>query len=147
MWERWGSPDPADFPSLTHALLVAMTSGLIHGARAVLESAPDLLPDFLAAQLVGLQFDDPLNAPDPAVGFRSPTDVATHPALGDLYLGDLLTGQGASFPETYTRLFSCEASGPATSTRRRARPRVRPGRSRRGSPSSTPRRMPASDSA
>jgi hypothetical protein len=111
MWERWGSPDPADFPTLTDALLVAMTSGLIHGARAVLESAPDLLPDFLAAQLTGLHFDDPLNAPDPAVGFRSPTDVAAHAGLGDLYLSNLLALQGASFPETYARLFSCEAAG------------------------------------
>ena len=111
MWERWGSPDPADFPTQTDALLVAMTSGLIHGARAVLESAPALLPDFLAAQLTGLHFDDPLNAPGPLVGFRSPTDVATHAGLGDLYLSDLLTLQGASFPETYARLFSCEAAG------------------------------------
>jgi hypothetical protein len=111
MWERWGSPDPADFPTHTDALLVAMTSGLIHGARAVLESAPDLLPDFVAAQIVGFHFDDPLNAPDPAVAFRGPSDVAAQPGLGDLYLTDLLRQQGASFPATYARLFACEAAG------------------------------------
>ena len=111
MWERWGSPDPADFGSLTDALLVAMTSGLIHGARAVLETLPDLLPDIIAAQVVGFQFNDPLNAPDPAVGFRSPGDTATHAGLGDLYLTDLLAGQSGSFRDTYTRLLSCEAAG------------------------------------
>jgi hypothetical protein len=111
MWERWGSPDLGDFGSLTDALLVAMTSGLIHGARGVLETLPDLLPDAIAAQVVGFQFNDPLNAPDPAVGFRSPGDTATHAGLGDLYLTDLLAGQSGAFHDTYTRLLSCEAAG------------------------------------
>src|SRR5262245_19130735 len=35
MWERWGSPDLLDFTDLPQSLLIAMTSGLIHGARGV----------------------------------------------------------------------------------------------------------------
>jgi hypothetical protein len=111
MWERWGSPDLADFPTPTDALLVSMVSGLIHGARALLETVPDLVGDFVAAQLVGAHFDDPLNAPGPPVGFRGPADTVPHAGLGDLYLTDLIAMGGAGFPETYTRLFSCSAAG------------------------------------
>ena len=109
MWERWGSPDVADFPSLTRALLVAMTSGLIHGARAVLE---DLPPEAVA--LLGTteyHFDDPLNAPDPRVAFRGPADLIPQAGVGDLYLTDLIAQEGAGFPAEYDRLFSCEAAG------------------------------------
>src|SRR5262249_16855979 len=100
MWERWGSPDRADFPSMTEALMVAITSGLIHGARAVLED-PNLLTQvpfgsFVAAQLITFDFDDPLNAPGPEIGFRSPGDAVPHAGLGDLYLNNLLVQQGAS---------------------------------------------------
>jgi hypothetical protein len=109
MWERWGSPDLADFPSLTRALLVAMTSGLIHGARAVLEDLPTE-----AVALLGTteyHFDDPLNAPAPAVGFRGPSDLLPQAGVGDLYLTNLIAQQGASFPAEFDRLFSCEAAG------------------------------------
>jgi hypothetical protein len=109
MWERWGSPDAADFPSPTRALLVAMTSGLIHGARAVLEDLPAE-----AVALLGTteyHFDDPLNAPAPAVGFRAPGDLAPQAGVGDLYLTDLIAQGGASFPAAFNRLFSCEAAG------------------------------------
>jgi hypothetical protein len=112
MWERWGSPDLADFPTETDALLVAMTSGLIHGARAVLEALPETHPEI--EQFLGLSqfhFDDPLNAPHPEVGFRGPADAVPHPGVGDLYLNDLLAQQGASFPDEFHRLFSCEAAG------------------------------------
>lgn len=110
MWERWGSPDLADFPSRTHALLVAMTSGLIHGARAVLEELA-LDPAFAALGLIGFHFDDPLNAPHPDVQWLVPGDPLPHPGLGDLYLIDLIALQGQGFPDQYRRLLSCGAAG------------------------------------
>jgi hypothetical protein len=109
MWERWGSPDLADFPTLTDALLVAMTAGLIHGARAVLED----LPAAVAAPLGTSEyhFDDPLNAPNAAVVFLGPSETVPHPGVGDLYLTNLIAQQGAGFPDEFARLFSCEAAG------------------------------------
>jgi len=103
MWERWGSPDLLDFNDLPRALLVAMSSGLIHGARAVLQGAADW---------VHFEINDPLCAPAPAVTFITPLDVTPTPAhgLGDLYLADLLDGNGAHFPKQYLQLFSCTVS-------------------------------------
>ena len=40
LWQRWGSPNIADFAAGPQALAVAAFSGLIHGARAVLQPDP-----------------------------------------------------------------------------------------------------------
>lgn len=103
MWERWGSPDLIDFTDLPHALLVAMSSGLIHGARGVLQHA---------AGWANFDVNDPLCAPAPAVAFVSPLDAVPTPAhgLGDLYLSSLLDQNGAAFPKQYLQLFSCTVS-------------------------------------
>ena len=100
MWERWGSPDLIDFTDHPHALLVAMTSGLIHGARGVLQED---------ARFVGTDVNDALCAPGPRVGFSTAATTAA-PALGDLFLDALLAGDGADFPEQFAQLFSCAAS-------------------------------------
>src|SRR5262249_33723460 len=100
MWERWGSPDLIDFTDYPHALLVGMTAGLIHGARAVLQDK---------AGFVGFDVNDALCAPGPAVTFADPAATSV-PALGDLYLGSLLANDGAAFPEQYQQLFSCAAA-------------------------------------
>ncbi len=120
MWERWGSPDLTDFPSMTTALLVAMTSGLIHGARAVLEEIPISHPDIAAALAAGgidltqYEWNDPMCAPHPDVGWIGPLAATPRPAFGDLFLADatdFLTAAGGAFPEQYRGLFSCAASG------------------------------------
>ena len=100
MWERWGSPDLIDFTDYPHALLVAMTSGMIHGARAVLQDK---------AGFVGFDVNDALCAPGPKVGFSAANTTAA-PALGDLFLDALFAGDGTNFPEQFDQLFSCTAS-------------------------------------
>jgi hypothetical protein len=98
MWERWGSPNLADYSGLPQALLVAMTSGLIHGARGVLQDA---------LGFANYDVNDPLCAPAPSVTFTSALDPTPAKGLGDLYLDQLLTGNGANFPKQYLQLFSC----------------------------------------
>jgi hypothetical protein len=98
MWERWGSPDLIDFTDLPQSLLIAMTSGLIHGARGVLQG-----------KLPG-DVNDPLCAPGPLVRFVPGPIAAPVVGLGDLYLGQLLDHAGAAFPAQYFQLFSCAAT-------------------------------------
>jgi hypothetical protein len=101
MWERWGSPDLIDFTDLQQSLLIAMTSGLIHGARGVLQ-------DVLG--FAGFDVNDPLCAPGPLVRFV-PGPISTPVVgLGDLFLGQLLDQAGAAFPAQYFQLFSCAAT-------------------------------------
>jgi WD40 repeat protein len=101
MWERWGSPDLADFTDLQQALLIAMTSGLIHGARGVLQ-------DVLG--FAGFDVNDPLCAPGTLIRFIPGPITATVAGLGDLYLDQLLNQSGAAFPSQYLQLFSCAAT-------------------------------------
>lgn len=113
MWERWGSPDLADFPTVSDALLVAMTSGLVHGAKAVLEGLPVSHPDIFAAlaaagvDVTQYTWADPLCAPHPEVRWVGPGQATPAAGAGDLFLNELLTGQGADFPAQYRQLFSC----------------------------------------
>src|SRR5262249_34592503 len=117
MWERWGSPDLADFTGISQALLVAMTSGLIHGAKAVIEDIPVSHPDSAAAlatagyDVTQYTWDDPLCAPTPDVTWVGPGRPTPVPGAGDLFLTNLIAGQGASFPDQYQGLFSCGAAG------------------------------------
>jgi len=121
MWERWGSPDLGDFPDDTTAIMVAITSGLIHGARAVLEDLPHSHPDISAAlavagfDLTQYDFDDQMCAPHPDVQWVGPLDPTPQPGFGDLYLPDatgFLSAQGgATFSEQHRGLFSCAVAG------------------------------------
>src|SRR5262249_41834300 len=101
MWERWGSPDLIDFTDLPQALLIAMTSGLIHGARGVLQDA---------IGFAGFDVNDPLCAPGSHVRFIPGPITATVAGLGDLYLAQLLDQAGAAFPAQFLQLFSCAAT-------------------------------------
>jgi hypothetical protein len=97
MWQRWGSPDLADFASHADALLVAMTSGLIHGARGVLQLTPLI------------DVNDPLCAPNADVQWVGPQHPTPQPGVGDLYFNDLLTS--GNFPAQRDQLFSCAVNG------------------------------------
>jgi hypothetical protein len=104
MWERWGSPDPAAFPDPIVAIAVALASGLIHGARGVLE-------EYVSNPLVPFRdVPDALCAPAPGVQWRIPGMPAPAPGLGDLYYPHL-TDPAEPFGLQATRLFSCAAAG------------------------------------
>jgi hypothetical protein len=104
MWERWGSPDPAAFPDPVAAIAVAMASGLIHGARGVLEH-------YISSPLSPFRdVPDALCAPAPGVQWRAPGMLAPALGLGDLYY-PRLTDPSEPFGEQAARLFSCAAAG------------------------------------
>jgi hypothetical protein len=107
MWQRWGSPELVDFPSTTgdqrdRAVLVALASGLLHGARGVLQKAPEW---------TGYDVNDALCAPHPEVEFLTPGGER-YPAMGDDYL-ELLPplGTGSTYTPQSERLLSCAVSG------------------------------------
>ena len=102
MWERWGSPELAGFTGATteeqreRAVLVALVSGLIHGARGVLQRLPEW---------TSFDVNDAMCAPHDAVRFVLP-DATMGAAVGDDYLPLL-----ASRTVQSERLFSCSISG------------------------------------
>jgi hypothetical protein len=105
-WQRWGSPELTDFPGAdpveqhARAVLVALASGLIHGARGVLQKIP---------AWTGFDVDDALCAPSDDVRFVLGGE-ASH-GLGDDYLAQLLPAQAgdaapAAFAQQHDRLFA-----------------------------------------
>jgi hypothetical protein len=107
MWQRWGSPELSDFPSTgddqrDRAVLIALASGLLHGARGVLQRLP---------AWTSYDVNDALCAPHPSVEFVTPSGER-YPAIGDDYL-DLLPplGSGSTYTPQSERLFSCAVSG------------------------------------
>ena len=84
MWERWGGPeyDATKFPfGLNSAQVVAMFSGLIHGAKVILEEAsPDLLG----------KWDDPLCGPHSSSRYIDPKTSDKEKGSGDLFVGSHL---------------------------------------------------------
>lgn len=107
MWQRWGSPELVDFPSTTgdqrdRAVLVALASGLLHGARGVLQKAPEW---------TSYDVNDALCAPHPAVELVTPGGERM-PAIGDDYLEQLPPfGTGSTYAPQSERLLSCAVSG------------------------------------
>ncbi|MFZ5471980.1 MAG: hypothetical protein ACOZIN_21335, partial [Myxococcota bacterium] len=107
MWQRWGSPNLTDFPGSgddqrDRAVLVALTAGLIHGARGVLQRLP---------AWTSYDVNDAMCAPHADVEYVAPGG-GTHAAIGDDYLRELPPfGTSSSLSEQSTRLFSCAASG------------------------------------
>jgi hypothetical protein len=107
MWQRWGSPELNDFPSngqdpRDRAVLIALASGLLHGARGVLQRLP---------QWTSYDVNDALCAPHDAVSFVTPGGER-HPAIGDDYLHLLPPlGSGSTYSPQSERLFSCAVSG------------------------------------
>jgi hypothetical protein len=107
MWQRWGSPELTDFPSAgqdprDRAVLIALASGLLHGARGVLQRLP---------QWTSYDVNDALCAPHDSVEFVTPGGER-HPAIGDDYL-ELLPplGSGSRYTPQSERLFSCAVAG------------------------------------
>ena len=107
MWQRWGSPELSDFPSggqdpRDRAVLIALASGLLHGARGVLQRLP---------QWTSYDVNDALCAPHSSVEFVTPGGER-YPAIGDDYL-ELLppVGTGTTYSQQSERLFSCAVSG------------------------------------
>lgn len=99
MWERWGSPDPSEYGNVHEAVMVGLTSGLIHGARGSL----------LFAEVGPLsEVNDPLCAPHPEVRWVSGTGHGPFAGLGDLYAGTLSTAPEVA--RQRTSLFDCAVS-------------------------------------
>lgn len=109
MWVRWGSPDLEDFEDdagqvdRSRAVLVAMSTGMIHGARGVLQDLADDIPFW--APYAGLDVNDALCAPRDGVDWRDGRDLVTRPGLGDDYLLSLQP-QG-DFADQHEQLYSC----------------------------------------
>jgi hypothetical protein len=105
MWQRWGSSNLTDFPGDTtddkrdHAVLVALASGFIHGARGVLQALPGWTT---------LDVNDAMCAPWSDVQFISGSaDGGTGApinAVGDDYLTQLTDAQTQ-------RMYDCATSG------------------------------------
>lgn len=123
MWERWGSPDINDFPGADAeerreaAVVAALTSGLIHGSKSVLDAR--------LAPITGYVYDDALCAPvvpsrytaslsEPILRTFAPPQyidglgAGPVPAVGDLFLGRLTRTQ---YRGQYDALYACAASG------------------------------------
>ncbi|MGH0036517.1 MAG: hypothetical protein ACQGVK_15935 [Myxococcota bacterium] len=104
MWERWGSPDLADFATPVDGILVAMTTGILHGARSVLaEKAPFTEGVFTE------EVNDAMCAAAPEVRWRRPFELESHAGIGDLYLHDLLGDPAHA--EQADRMFACAVDG------------------------------------
>ncbi len=104
-WQRWGSPNLADFPSedqRDRAVLVALTAGLIHGSRGVLQKLPEW---------TSYDVDDALCAPNASVQLKR-DDGTLIRAIGDDYLSTLPPfGPPGDHDAQSERLMSCAASG------------------------------------
>lgn len=100
MWQRWGSANLSDFPGATldekrdRAVLVALVSGFIHGARGVLQQLPGWTT---------FDVNDAMCAPWPDVRFAM-TDGTIAPAVGDDYLASMYPIQEKTF-------YDCATSG------------------------------------
>lgn len=100
MWQRWGSSNLDEFPGATteekrdRAVLTALVSGFIHGARGVLQALPSWTT---------YDVNDALCAPWDDVRFVAKDGLVTQ-AVGDLYLAQMTAPQRQRF-------FDCATSG------------------------------------
>ena len=116
MWERWGGPNVSDFGGGQHwrerAMLVAMSAGLIHGARALLQDKVGPGGDALDPLCAPLDpADHPMLFDDAWATYPPPSyiygaDGGRYEAVGDLYLEDLRSTYGVQ----YGRLIDCAGS-------------------------------------
>lgn len=108
MWERWGSSNLADFPGDTiddkrdRAVLVALVSGLFHGARGVLQ----LLPSW-----TGYDVDDALCASWDGVKFTTTSGTTTNGVGDDFLTSWPVPGRDASYSGQASLFDSCAVSG------------------------------------
>lgn len=107
MWERWGGPELTDFPEegeqrRARAVLVALVSGLFHGARGVLQKLPDW---------TSFDVNDAMNAPHEQVKYRT-TSGAVVPGIGDDYIQEFPDDlQRGTYAAQARSLFSCAVAG------------------------------------
>lgn len=100
MWERWGSSNLEEFPGATteekrdRAVLTALVSGFVHGARGVLQALPTWTT---------YDVNDALCAPWDDVRFVAKDGLVSN-AVGDLYLAQMTAPQRQRF-------FDCATSG------------------------------------
>lgn len=100
MWQRWGSSNLDEFPGATveekrdRAVLTALVSGFVHGARGVLQSLPSWTT---------YDVNDAMCAPWPDVRFVA-KDGHVSQAVGDLYVSEMT-------PSQRERFFDCATSG------------------------------------
>lgn len=100
MWERWGSSNLEEFPGATteekrdRAVLTALVSGFVHGARGVLQALPTWTT---------YDVNDALCAPWDDVRFVAKDGLVSN-AVGDLYLAQMTGPQRQRF-------FDCATSG------------------------------------
>lgn len=101
MWERWGGPELSDFSEgLTAAIVIGSTSGLIHGAKAVVE------------EKLGIRTDDPLCAPDSAVRYLDADSDTEQRGGGDLFWDSHLSDPAdPTFGPQTRALFGCTING------------------------------------
>jgi hypothetical protein len=107
MWQRWGSPDLADFPGADAtarretAVLVALSAGLIHGSRGVLQKLPEW---------TSFDVNDAMCAPHEAVRFDS--GGQSFGGVGDDYLWALPPfGGGETYQGQWSKLLACSVTG------------------------------------
>src|SRR5262249_27544848 len=103
MWQRWGSPDRV--APFLDSVIVAITSGLIHGAQGVLQDAASWIPDLNAAY-----WDDALSAWQRGVAWRSDAYPQPQDGAGDLWLS-LVEAPVSHFPAQRDQLHMCTAAG------------------------------------
>lgn len=100
MWQRWGSSTLEDFPGATveekrdRAVLSALVSGFVHGARGVLQALPTWTT---------YDVNDAMCAPHDDVRFVAKDGLVSH-AVGDLYVSQMTAAQKQRF-------FDCATSG------------------------------------
>jgi hypothetical protein len=110
MWQRWGAPELGEVPGhntderRARALLVALTAGLVHGARGVLQAVPSS---------VAYDVNDALSAPLAGVRFLLAGRLGQ--GLGDDYL-DTMIPPGSDTPNPayraqYERMMQCTSAG------------------------------------
>lgn len=108
MWQRWGSSNLADFPGATteekrdRAVMIALVSGMFHGARSVLQSLPEW----------GVyDVNDAMCAPWDDVRFKTAAGTFAQ-GIGDNYVSLLPpTASAATYELQSKTFFDCAVSG------------------------------------
>jgi hypothetical protein len=94
MWQRWGGPTPTQIPNLSRGLAVAMTSGMIHGSKAVTTINDRMCAGSEFRYAWGAGLGGSILLPDDGPAY---TGFSEYEAVGDLFLADLNAGGGWIF--------------------------------------------------
>ena len=96
MWERWGGPEIDDHPEgLEAAQVVGATSGIIHGAKAIVPFA-----------------DDPMCAPHPDVSYLDAATFELDGGAGDLFYDPFLSDTtNLDYVDQHGAMLGCGING------------------------------------